>query len=603
MGKRLVTEECFPGIRNDVQLTEPIPLEDLSALLYQHYDVIVELLPTLFPPHSAGAFELQPSRGKMGALRERIEKTLGISDATTTCPGIETIGDARRFGKRARKILAEARDAGTTRKDKMMNVRVHDLCKTAVNETVAHLMHIIANRIPEGAERESAKPARKPPKTKAPHVVKQETRQASKPHHVSGNGRVSEPAPVQSTRVSRAYETAVYQDAPEDDGDDDIIGGVSWRKALRDPDRMIRIFLEVDQVAPAGEEHLIKRMLPACVTYQAFRSERNVRENYDFAARALHELRTAKRISLQHPPRENTDAWSLVFACIKNEVLAEIASGDTFFDISELDVAFDVRIVEYGLGSRYKQCKKTPVTVSGATDTTTNAEDNHEEDASAKGFTKTERARIPREDRIRINDLFRRVSVAETRVRGFKSFTETDAEILCDIARIILTHQDTLGSQFRERLGVPDGLVWKVIQDHEYSLLTQPEADALPVLEKELSALDEMKNNDIEECEQRKIDSMPRIVLLRRLLRLEHAHDYEEKLERLLQVVDMEETALAAKEWKVFLGLSNHDLAPDLFEKEDANADEDLTEILEELALLGKRSKESKYQRKRAERS
>src|SRR3990167_584188 len=73
MGKRLVTEECFPGIRNDVQLTEPIPLEDLSALLYQHYDVIVELLPSLFPPHSAGAFELQPSRGKMGALRERIE--------------------------------------------------------------------------------------------------------------------------------------------------------------------------------------------------------------------------------------------------------------------------------------------------------------------------------------------------------------------------------------------------------------------------------------------------------------------------------------------------------------------------------------------------
>ena len=74
-GKKFVTEECFPGIRNDVQLTEPIPLEDLSALLDQHYDAIVGVLGELFPSHSAGAHELQPSRGKMG-FYERIFKKL-----------------------------------------------------------------------------------------------------------------------------------------------------------------------------------------------------------------------------------------------------------------------------------------------------------------------------------------------------------------------------------------------------------------------------------------------------------------------------------------------------------------------------------------------
>ena len=397
---------------------------------------------------------------------------------------------------------------------------------------------------------------------------------------------------AKSPRVSRAYETAVYHDSPDDDGDNDIIGGVSWRKAKRDPDRMMRIFAEVDQVAPAGEEHQIRRMLPACVPYQAFLSERNARENYDFAARALHELKTLGKISLQHAQNKNADAWSLVFASIRDEVYAEIACGNTVFELSEFDVAFDVRIAEYRLGSRYTKCKKTPETVFGARDTTTKAAtEDHEEDVSTKGFTKAEIARIPREDRIRLNDLFGRVSVAGTRLRVFSSFTEADAAILCDIARIILTHQDTLGSQFRERLGMPDRIVWKVIQDHEFSLLTQPEADALPALAQKLADLDAIKRSEGGDFEQMRMESVPQMVLLRRFLRLAHAPDHAESLERLLEVLDMDESALAAKEWKTFLGLSNHNLAPELFDQEDDGADEELSELLEELALLKERQK------------
>src|SRR3989338_2517192 len=599
MGKIFVTEECFPGLRNNVKLTEPIPLEVLSELLYQHYDAIVGVLGELFPPHSAGAKELQPSRGKMGLLRQNLEKTLGISDATTTGPGIETIGDARRFGKRVRTVLAEARDGGTAKKSKMMNVRVHDLCKKAVNETITHLMQIIAGRIPEGAAAEDLKPAKNNrAHAKQSAAAKQRPRQAPEQHQVSGNGRASDPAIEKSTRVSRPYEPAVYEDSP--DGDNDIIDGVSWRKALRDPDRMMSIFAAVDRVAPAGEEHKVRQKLPTCVPYQAFRSERNARENYDFASRALHELKTTGKILLQHAQSDNANAWSLVFACIEDEVHAEIASGNTVFDASEFDVAFEIRITEYKLGSRYKKCiKARETTLSARNITKKTEEEDTQKDASTKGFTKAEIARIPCEDRARLNDLFHKLSVEGAALRVFQSFTEPDAAVLCDIARIVLTHQDTLGSQFRERLGMPDGLVWKVIQDHDYSLLTQAEADAMPKLAGELAAIESAKNGD-EEPEQMRRDSTPRMVLYRRLLRLEHAHDHEEKLEKILEVLGMEDSALAAKEWKVFLGLSNHHLAPDLFEQEDDGAYEDLAEILEELKLLKERSKKPKSQRRGA---
>jgi len=282
---------------------------------------------------------------------------------------------------------------------------------------------------------------------------------------------------------------------------------------------------------------------------------------------ALAELREFGRLKSLKASALSVEDLREVCETIRENLLAEIVTGNTFFKADELEVAFDLELQKYGLHTAYANVldSEAPPLAIKNVHTGTNGDCREGVDKSAVGFSKMEIKRIPRSARETINHRFSQMTIQGRARRKAQEISESDAICISDIVRILLTYQDSLGQQFHDRLGLSDNTIWALLHEQDISVLGADELEALVLLTEEangLAALKEKLNDDFLELQ---IQHLRHMVLYRRLIRMEHAPDAQAQLQKVMDALELSVHEYASAEHIGFAGMSNHEIAPDLF--------------------------------------
>lgn len=313
-----------------------------------------------------------------------------------------------------------------------------------------------------------------------------------------------------------------------------------------------------------GEERKTRALLQGLnIPWNTFRSWIDREKDYEAAVKILNDVAENGHVGADTAVRQSDAAWKITFASIRRALMQEIESGNSSFGPDEIDVALEWQLQQYKLWTRY-------CSMQNSTDEVSNMPE--EEHPSMIGFTKEEVILIPREDREHINGLFRQLSKESY---SLENIEKDDVLKLREIARRLLLHKDTLYEQFSERLGVSsEVLAWQLIRKHQLSLLNQEETAALRSLGEELLVLQQLKDSSREEFEDRKSNMKARMALYRRLIRMEHAPNAEQRLRYAQNILEAEEGDFEQWERKKYSGFSNYDLAPDLFPSQAGESDD-----------------------------
>lgn len=334
-----------------------------------------------------------------------------------------------------------------------------------------------------------------------------------------------------------------------------------------DPEAMLALIESVDDVAWQGE-HIVKALFNDEHSYQAWRSIVMNRANYAFAVQAIKNLRHGAKIMQDKSSGNPQESWRLVFGHIRRSVSDEIARGDTPFGPDEIEVAFELHLKELKLWAQFCELR----TSSNGKPTVSAADEKH---PSTMGFNADEIRELSKEDREEINRLFGKVSPDAKKAQHYKDINEGDASIFSEIARILLMHQETIAEQFKTRLGLRASLVWKAIEYRKMHVLSKEEKSAIRRIEQIISTMDILKESDPEAFEDRVFEMRKYMALYRRLLRLEHADDESERLNAAMAILGTKVTDVKRWERKDFAGLSNDELAPELFPSAESKPEHD----------------------------
>ena len=297
----------------------------------------------------------------------------------------------------------------------------------------------------------------------------------------------------------------------------------------------------------------------------------------------LEELRIFGRLKTLKISALSAEELRAVCTTIKQDVLTEIKSGNTVFEPEELEVAFELELQRFGLHKAYTKVLESAVPPRAIQNEhrDTNRDGTNGRDTSTVGFSKIEIKRIPRHAREAINLRFSQMTIQGRAKRSVQGISESDAACISDIVRILLTHQDSFGQQFRDRLGLSDKMIWKLLSEHDIDVLGSDEREALVVLAEVANGLDALKEKLLSDVIELQIQSLRHMVLYRRLIRLEHAPDEQAQLQKVMDALELSANEYASAEHVTFAGMSNHNLAPDLFPD-----GEDTTYLLDLIAEL-----------------
>ena len=304
----------------------------------------------------------------------------------------------------------------------------------------------------------------------------------------------------------------------------------------------------------------------------------------------LEELHKFGRLHTLKPSALSAEDLREVCESIRKEVFAEIETGNTVFGADELTVAFELELKKYGLHKAYKKMLDGAEPPRSTWNVHTDANENGKEeiDKAVAGFSKMEVKMIPRSAREAINLRFSQMTIQGRARRKAQDISESDAACISDIVRILLTYQDGFGQQFHDRLGLSDDMIWALLHEYDISVLGADELEALVLLTEEANGLGALKEKLNDDALELQIQYLRHMVLYRRLIRMEHAPDAEAQLQKVMDALELSEKEYASAEHMHFAGMSNHDIAPDLFPYgEDGNS---LSELLEELQGIQKSS-------------
>lgn len=315
------------------------------------------------------------------------------------------------------------------------------------------------------------------------------------------------------------------------------------------------------------------------INWTTYRLWREQHDDYETAVVALDELRTQGTITSKKMVRCSDDTWRFLFADIRRALVEEIERGDSSFGLDEIDIAFEFELKQRKLWTKYSNGKFS------VKDVTTDSPQEEEIHPSMIGFTPEQIVHIPRDDREAMNELFAKISPESCTLA---SLSTDDAVTLREIARYVLKHEDSLSTLMSRLHIASEELVWKLINKYDLSLLDDEETVALARLEEELATLQRMKN-ELPENYENSIQPMTiRMALYRRLLRLTHGNNVEEKIAFAADVLGVEPDDIEKWERKDFAGLKNADLAQDLFPSQTVDNIDDV------LALFAKPERKSK---------
>src|SRR3989344_3973744 len=270
----------------------------------------------------------------------------------------------------------------------------------------------------------------------------------------------------------------------------------------------------------------------------------------------LEELRIFGRLKTLKISALSAEELRAVCTTIKQDVLTEIKSGNTVFEPEELEVAFELELQRFGLHKAYTKVLESAVPPRAIQNEhrDTNRDGTNGRDTSTVGFSKIEIKRIPRHAREAINLRFSQMTIQGRAKRSVQGISESDAACISDIVHILLTHQDSFGQQFRDRLGLSDKMIWKLLSEHDIDVLGFDEREALVVLAEVANGLDALKEKLLSDVIE---------------------------LQKVMDALELSANEYASAEHVTFAGMSNHNLAPDLFPD-----GEDTTYLLDLIAEL-----------------
>ena len=296
-------------MENTVRLADPVSLSDIEEIIDTEYRAIIERLRAMFMSDTTS---LLKNRSRIDALRKEIKKAFGIPRSGAYGNGMDTVGIARRFGARLKKLVRESGTTGDKRKDKTLDPYVHALVKKSMEGRVNEMIMRISRTI----EAFDNSP-------KDIHALV-----------IDANSHDCDLLP--NTKL----------DQPALDEGEDMEAEIAWKKALHDPRRMIELLEACEKadaqqtaVAMASDEEILIQM--------------EQRPSTEFAAGVLKTIDQHNPLPEEHTNAEHVDGWKKVFEYFRYKVEEEISRGDTNFDSDQIDIAFEMQLREVGLWQRY----------------------------------------------------------------------------------------------------------------------------------------------------------------------------------------------------------------------------------------------------------